>query len=288
MDVQTEASGIDRLFQQQLSVCPQLATIELHILTHRHIGSTHYDTHTLAYDEKKSLIYFRLYTVPLLECAGLLAPGRYVEALRWGMAQFCFGMHIRYIDSVIDADEKIDALIMMQLASSYLVRAQQELMLVGVQWDVRLTSLYQQLFLYETEVRTGYCHSYGSLWRRVSPLVLVWTALEQRNFISSTHVYWFRQYLSWSLLVADCDDGLRDYGAGIQTPFVRLLREALNGTANNIEQLVYVFDHMNVFLAQQELLLAGYMQIRYPLWSLAVQYLRSALQSPLRTRAGHK
>jgi hypothetical protein len=266
-------SDLDVLAQRQKSLSAEIAHVEQYILMHRHAATAYVDPAFLAYDQRKAKIYLYLYTLPLLEIAGLLVPQRRSEAMRWGLLQFCMGMHIRYMDSVIDADEQVDALRTTHLSMVYYSRALTVLAETGMPWNETAEAMYMQYLLYEQEVQNGAKHSFGSLWRRVSPLCVFPMLMQARGMISTDDGRLFREFLSWSLVRADCDDGLRDYASNTLTPVVRLLREGLNGSPNNITQFVQVYHDLHSFLtAQKELLLIA-LQSRFPLWHLAFLYL---------------
>lgn len=261
-----------QLQQSFTAIMPAIAHIEEHVLAERLPHTVQMTDAQATYDREKAQLYFRLYTVPVLEYAGLLNPYHEAEAIRWGKIQLLMGLHIRYIDKVIDGDASTLHFHEVQLAHYYLLAAITLLGRCGHTWNHVAQAIYGQYLQYEAEVRAGHRHSYGSLWRRVSPLCVV-----PAEYVSSPDgaapFVWFREYLSWSLLRADCDDALKDLHHGVATPVACLLREAWTNSYHDAFVAHDVLTRVMQFLEQKRQFLAMHIAPRYPLWSVCVNHI---------------
>ena len=265
-----------QLYQSLTVVAPQLVDIEAQVLARRLPHTVQMTDAQASYDDEKAQLYFRLYTVPVLEYAGLLQPNRRDEAIRWGIIQCALGMHIRYIDKVIDGDTPADHFHEVQCAHYYLLAAISFLGECGCHWNHAAQAIYSQFLQYESELRAGYRHSYGSLWRRVSPLCVVPTVYASVYHNVTHQDQWFRDYLSWSLLRADCDDVFSDLHSHTKTPVAHLLQEAWTHTYHDASVAHDVLMRMMRFLEQKRQLLTAEINGQYPLWSICVDHLQQS------------
>lgn len=179
-------------------------------------------------EREKGRLYFHLYTIPVLESAGLLEDERWQEAVFWGAVQLCLGLHIRYADYIMDGD-KVDASIprLTKQAHGYLARARSLLWSRGYAWTPDQTAVYAQFVDYECELEEGCFHDFSALWRRVSPLCVVGETYLASSMRSSEFRWNYRRFLGWSLIHADCDDALEDLAANRKTPVTILARERI-------------------------------------------------------------
>ena len=275
--------ALAQLFDSFIQVQPIVREIEHRVLSNRVPRSVFMSEKQAEYDQAKAYIYFRLYIIPMLECAGLLTANRVDTAVLWGKVQFSMGMHIRYLDKVIDADTQRNHYHDVQLAHYYLLSALNTIGTVGQVWNTQAQAIYCQYLHYESEIRVGYRHSFASLWRRVSPLCVVPEQyLAER--VAPLDAYWFRHYLSWSLVYADCADVFDDMQNHTTTPISRLLREAWTNTYHDAQIAVDVIGYMQDYLETQCHPLLAFIQPRYPLWSMCVAHMKRIHGDPLLRR----
>ena len=154
-----------QLYQSLTVVAPQLVDIEAQVLARRLPHTVQMTDAQASYDDEKAQLYFRLYTVPVLEYAGLLQPNRRDEAIRWGIIQCALGMHIRYIDKVIDGDTPADHFHEVQCAHYYLLAAISFLGECGCHWNHAAQAIYTrwvspQLWLIVAESIAIVCCAY--------------------------------------------------------------------------------------------------------------------------------
>ena len=174
--------------------------------------------------------YLYLYTIPMLEAAGLLSGPSHATAVMWATVHLCLSLHLRHIDHVLDSDRDAGHILdHARQSHRYLAHAQDLLQQNHLEWGPAQTAMYSQFYDYEMEVREGYFHDFSSLWRRVSPLCVVPETYLAADFASSGFRQFYRSFVSWSLLQADCDDLLKDLRNQCLTPVTRLVRERATG-----------------------------------------------------------
>lgn len=272
-----------QLYDLFLNTHPIVRELEQRVLSCRLPHSVCMSAAQAEYDQKKANIYFRLYTIPVLECAGFITPDQLETAVLWGKVQFSMGMHIRYLDTVIDGDTQHDSYNDLQLAHFYLLEAIRGLGTLGHTWDVSAQAFYCQYLHYESEIRAGHRHTFASLWRRVSPLCVIPEVCLVRR-LTQSDMQWFRHYLSWSLLYADCADVFDDMNRHTTTPISRLVREAYTHTYHDAQIAADIVKYMRNYLSQQCRLLESSIQPRYPLWSMCVTHMQNIHGDPLMRR----
>jgi hypothetical protein len=226
-------------------------------------------------EREKGRLYFHLYTVPLLESAGLLEDDRWQEAVFWGAVQLCLGLHIRYADYIMDGD-KVCASIprLTKQAHGYLARAQSLLWSKGHAWSPEQTAIYGQYIDYECELEAGCFHDFSSLWRRVSPLCVVGETYLSSSMGSLEFRWNYRKFLAWSLIHADCDDVLEDLAANRKTPVTILARERITNHSTDLAATSEVVRALKAFQAKQaERLLHS---VSDPVWQTVIRKLVEA------------
>ena len=203
-------------------------------------------------DEKKARLYFHLYTIPLLEAAGLFDDEQWESAVFWGAVQLCFGLHLRYADYVMDGDRVNRSLPQLtKQAHGYLARAQSLLWSRGYSWMPEQSAIYTQYIDYECEVEQGYFPDFTSLWRRVSPLCIVGETYLASSIRAPEFRWSYRNFLSWSLIHADCDDVLEDLAARRKTPVTILASERITNHATDLAAAAEVIARIKDFQAKQ-------------------------------------
>ena len=202
--------------------------------------------------EEKARLYFHLYTIPLLEAAGLFESGRRQEQVFWGAVQSCMGLHIRYADYIIDNDRTgLSTPLLTKRAHAYLARAQSLLLGEGHSWGCEQIAIYGQYIDYECEVEQGYFHDLSSLWRRVSPLCVVGETYLASSIRAPEFRRSYRDFLGWSLIHADCDDVLEDLSAQRKTPVTHLIGERITGSAPDLFAAAEAMARIKEFQAKQ-------------------------------------
>lgn len=248
-------SALEQAVFERLSAPSQLATLE-------------------GEEREKGRLYFHLYTIPLLESAGLLEDERWQEAVFWGTVQLCLGLHIRYADYIMDGDQ-VDASIprLTKQAHGYLARAQSLLWSKGYAWAPEQTAIYAQFIDYECELEEGCFHDFSSLWRRVSPLCVVGETYLSSSMTSEFR--WnYRKFLAWSLIHADCDDVLEDLAAHRKTPVTILAREQITNHSSDLAATAEVIRRLKAFQSKQtERLLEA---VSDPVWQTVIRKMGEA------------
>jgi len=227
------------------------------------------------HDEVVVRRYLLLYTFPLLEMCGLFRSADYADQLFWALLQTQVGVHLRYLDDLIDGDVSPESVATRFQATHRLLRdVRHALNERGLAWSARQDDIYGQLFEFEAENRAGFNHDFDSMWRRVSPLCVV-ADTYLLNSTDESLLLAYREYLAWSLLQADCDDGLKDFGKLVRTPVTRVIRTVTSRThldwnagAGAIAEVKEFLDH------RREVLLAKILPC--PLWSIIVRHLDQA------------
>ena len=233
---------------------------------------------TLEDDEReKGRLYFHLYTIPLLESAGLLEDERWQEAVFWGAVQLCLGLHIRYADYIMDGDQ-VDASIprLTKQAHVYLARAQSLLWSKGYAWSPEQTAIYAQYIDYECELEEGRFHDFSSLWRRVSPLCVVGETYLASSMRSPEFRWNYRRFLAWSLIHADCDDVLEDLAADRKTPVTILARERITSHWTDPEGVAEVVAQIKNLQARHTKRLLGGLDKESLVWRAIILQMEEA------------
>jgi len=220
--------------------------------------------------------YLYLYTIPLLEAAGILNDD-HQTATWWASVQVCLSLHLRSIDNILDED-RINGKIIdhARKAHLYLAHAQSLLHEKGRFWGSPQAVLYAQFYEYEIEVRDGMFHDFSSLWRRVSPLCVIPETYLGAQFATAGLAQCYRSFLSWSLLHADCDDVLKDLRCGCTTPVTRLVQEKTNGVFHDFAAGAEVLDKIKSFLKRHSESLRSALQL-YPLWATVLDEMDRAM-----------
>lgn len=182
-------------------------------------------------EEQPRLIrrYLYLYTLPISQTIGAQTG---VDRLTlMSLAQVALGLHIRCLDDLLDQDKpKLQVGSELLRAHGLLEYAKDRLREGNVRWDSSADAIYRQFLLYDQEARAGFRHSFGSFWRRVSPLCIIPELLLERECKSL-----YRRYCGWSLLEADCDDAIKDWTHNTVTPVTVQLRDHVRGTRLDFE-----------------------------------------------------
>lgn len=210
--------------------------------------------------------YFLLYTLPVLEISGLLESGKSADRDLWARVQTMMGVHLRYLDNVIDADVERNVAIMHLLSSHRLLSEAKNLLIDrDLQWRPCQDDIYGQFLAFECENQSGFNHDFDSLWRRVSPLCVV-----PETYLSSTIPdelrLTYKDYLAWSLIQADCDDSLKDLRAACNTPVTRALRASTTGVYLDWQSSAEVIKQIKSFLQRRFEVLTK-MTSNYPVWN---------------------
>ncbi len=229
---------------------------------------------------EKGHLYFHLYTVPLLEAAGLFAADRFDEAVFWGGIQLCFGLHIRYADYLMDNDQTdLDTAQLTKRTQGYLARAQTLLWRKQYDWRPEQLSLYGQYIEYECEVRQGYVHDLSSLWRRVSPLCITGETYLAPAITASNFAWTYRHFLGWSLIYADCDDVLEDLQCERRTPVTALVGEKLTPQASDFAGAAQVMAHIKDCQTKQAQRLLRDLGESFPAWRMIITQMQEKFSS---------
>lgn len=233
------------------------------------------------YDCEKAQLYFHLYTVPVLEAARLLTKHRHNLAIQWGAIQLCLGLHLRYIDCVIDGDlPALDGAELLRRATGYLAQAHKLLQEGGHAWTPRQAAVYSQFTEYEREARLGHFHDFNTLWRRVSPIGIVGETYLQSMISAPSFHSNFRNYLGWTLLHCDCNDVLDDLAAKRQTPVTILVGERMR-SATNLSAAADVIRTIRRFLSRQAARMLLGIGTHCPLWRHSIRTIQTAFDSGL-------
>jgi hypothetical protein len=222
--------------------------------------------------------YLYLYTLPMLEAAGLLS-NEYSVARFWATVQLCLSLHLRTVDYILDSDRDNEKIVdHTRRAHRYLAHAQDLLQQKGLAWGPSQTALYAQFYEYEVEVHNGFFHDFSSTWRRVSPLCVVpETYLASRLSIAGlTQSY--RCFLSWSLLHADCNDVLKDLKSGCVTPVTRLVQEKITGMSHDMAAGADVLNQIKIFLHWHYQSTHSALE-SYPLWRTVMEQMETIFRS---------
>jgi hypothetical protein len=213
--------------------------------------------------------YLYLYTLPILEIAGLLGAEPSKLGL-WANVHMSLSLHLRAIDYVLDGDsDRGHVTDQARRAYLYLSHAQDLVRQEGLCWGPSQANLYSQFYDYEVEARDGFFHDLSSSWRRVSPLCVVPetylvseipAALSQR----------YRWFLGWSLFQADCDDVVKDLTSGCSTPVTQLVREKITGVFGDMAASADVLAKIKaVLLAEYRSLYSAIED--FPLWRAVLE-----------------
>lgn len=218
--------------------------------------------------------YFYFYTVPLLDIAGLLQQSNLEQGVFWGTAQLCLGLHLRYIDYVIDQDiEGASRLAALRRSYLYLAHVQELLHRRSLPWSAEARALYMQFLDYESDVQRGYMHDLGTIWRRVSPLCVVGECYLQEMMHDSQVLRYYRLFLGWSLVQADCDDVLKDLTANRETPVTRLVQEQNSATFHFSLAIGATITAIKEQLSAQMVRLYTAIAESYPIWGIVLRSL---------------
>jgi hypothetical protein len=210
--------------------------------------------------------YLYLYTIPILEVAGLLSGPSDAVALMWTTVHLCLSLHLRHIDHVLDSDRDAGRILEHARKSHrYLAYAQDLLQKNHLEWGPAQTAMYSQFYDYEMEVREGYFHDFSSLWRRVSPLCVVPETYLVADHVSPDFRHSYRSFVSWSLLQADCDDLLKDLKHECTTPVTRLVQERTTGVFGDMAAAAEVVSTIKTVLRVHYEALHSAVS-SYPLW----------------------
>jgi hypothetical protein len=222
-------------------------------------------------EQEKGRLYFHLYTMPLLESAGLLEDGRWQEAVFWGTVQSCLGLHIRYADYIMDGD-RVQASVprLTKQAHGYLARSQNLLWSKGYTWSPEQTAIYSQYLDYECELEAGCLHDFSSLWRRVSPLCVLGETYLASSMRSSEFLRTYRTFLAWSLIHADCDDVLEDLAAHRKTPVTILASERITNHSTDAAGVAEVIAYFKSFQAKHARRLLEGLPEKSPAWRTVI------------------
>ncbi len=169
--------------------------------------------------------YYRFYTIPVLDGLGLLgSEGSVREAAFWGSVQLSLGLHIRFMDYLLDRDDvDLGGGAVAERAAAFLRFAQERIAERQLSWGDDQWRVYRQYFGFHDEVGDGYVHGGRSLWRRVSPLCVVPETYLRGRLGAAFDVQWHR-YLAWCLLLGDYHHWSVDYRAGRSSAVTDLLR----------------------------------------------------------------
>jgi hypothetical protein len=185
----------------------------------------------------QTLRYFYMHTVPLLESANLLRENAFVESWYWATLQMCLDFHLRYIDYILDQDEKINIVSTAKISQEFLSHVYTFLWNGCRQWTPKALAIYNQMFSYEEENERGLFHDYSSLWRRVSPLTILGECYLCDEIDDTKYAWTYRNYLSWLLIHYDAYDLLKDLANKVNTPVTFLVRESNLSGQYNVEHL---------------------------------------------------
>jgi hypothetical protein len=238
------------------------------------------DVHTRELDDLPLLErYFRYYTVPLLEGLGVVSERRHEDALFWGSVQVCMGLHLRYMDYLLDGDRPdFGNAYLAGRSAEYFFVAQKMLAERNLKWGVSQWAHYRQCFDFETEVSAGYVHGPMSLWRRVSPLCVI-GATYCHSELGVQFVSLYHQFLGWCLLKGDYHDWLCDLNGGRRTCITYMMRDS-GGSYPSHSHIRGVLDHV------RKVLEIGHQQLvdtisreRYPLWHSVLRFVADVTEA---------
>lgn len=273
----TKFNLIDNLSAALLVEDKEIARLEDAIFSYRtqHLNEESF----LKSDRQLARIYFYLYTIPLLESAGLLAKGCFDKAIFWSRVHLLLCLYTRYTDYIIDRDSTgYQTPQILKRAFGYLVEAQDLLKNRGRAWSVNQSAIMVQLFEYEHEVSGGYVHDFSSLWRRVSPLCV----LGETYLASTIHVtnfkWLYRWFLSWSLLQSDCDDIFEDLLANRTTPVTILVNEHRAGVHSDILASADTINRIKLFLDKQSRNIVSNISSSCPMWLIIINHMNAIYQ----------
>jgi len=162
------------------------------------------------FDLTKSKIYLFRYTLTLLEVADLLNEKRWKEMLFWATVQLRIGMHLRYLDYILDNDRsELSKVELFSRSQAYFLQMHKSLRSQGYLWQNEQDAIYGQFIEIEREIQNNYSISFALLWRRVSPLCVV-PETYLKSQVTTVSYKLYKDYLSLSLLYADYQDFLCD------------------------------------------------------------------------------
>lgn len=224
-------------------------------------------------DQQTAKIYFYLYTLPILEGLGILKDME--NSIFWGTVQLCLDLHLRYVDYIID-DDKIEKsrLLITQKSYNYLLKAQMLLNQKGYLWTSEQMAIYMQYFDYENEINTGYFHDFGSLWRRVSPLFIISGSYLKSSYQITDFDFYYKRYISCSLLKADCGDIIKDIGKQ-KTPITSLLSDYDSQIDKNIMLMANTINFLKLTIDQTFTQIKNHIVDKLPIWTMIIETLIS-------------
>lgn len=213
---------------------------------------------------------FYSYTLPLLEGAGLCSPKQQKNAIFWGTIHLCLGLHLRYADYIIDND-KIDKspLSISEKSYLYLLLAQMLLSQKGYLWGEEQLAMYRQYFDYENEINCDQFHDFGSLWRRVSPLLVICESYLKSSWQIIDLNFYYKRYLSCFLLKEDCIDIIKDINFQ-KTPVTSLISDYGVHIDGNLVLMVSVIDSVNVIVNRTLAKIKNHISEKLPIWKIII------------------
>lgn len=214
--------------------------------------------------------YFYLYTLPLLEGTGLCSPKQQEKAIFWGTIQLCLGLHLRYADYIIDND-KIDKsrLLISEKSYIYLLLAQMLLSQKGYLWGEEQLAMYRQYFDYENEVNSDQFHDFGSLWRRVSPLIIICESYLKSSWQIIDLNFYYKRYLSCFLLKGDCLDIIKDINFQ-KTPVTNLIYDYDFHIDGNLMLIANAIDSVDVIVNRTLTKIKNNISEQLPIWKIII------------------
>lgn len=220
--------------------------------------------------------YYRYYTVPLLDGLDLMKEEKLDDACFWGTVQVCLGLHLRFVDYLVDGDKAIvNNPRIAGSAAAYLYTAQRKLAERSIKWGPEQWVHYQQCFSFEAEVAAGYMHGPMSLWRRVSPLCVLGRTYCFAQ-LGNQFVDCYEKFLGWCLLVGDYHDWLKDLAANRRTNVTGFMLQS-DGAYPDEAHISSVLTHLRHVLAHEHREIVGLIRGMKccSLWSLVMRALGS-------------
>ncbi len=255
---------LDNLARDLATHCPLIGRLESYVIS-------------MLSEEDRTIVrrYFLLYTAPVLEISGLTTTADWERLCLWGLVQTRLGVHLRYLDNIVDGDRSVSSSAAVLLAAHHLLTDAKRLLSErSFGWGALQDDIYGQFLAFESENRAGFHHDFDSLWRRVSPLCVIPETYLAESIPNSLALA-YREYLAWTLLQADCDDGLEDLRAGVETPITWTLRTSLYAVHRDWDAGARAINEIKRFLKRRLDQTVGVMA-GYPVWMTIITHLEEA------------
>jgi hypothetical protein len=225
-------------------------------------------------DIRLSLVYLINFSLPVLECLGLLDKNSIDDAVYWGTIQLNFGLYLRYVDYSIDNDYNQQSSLSQTLYTyAYLNNAIELLANRGNVWSTKHREMFMHHLYYEHNIASdNHNMSRDDVWKRVSPLCIIistWNHTDEN--LGEANLKLYELYLTCALLSSDCDDAIEDFYHKRRTFITEHIKKSMRDNYMSATELQKIVLQWRIEIESQYSIILNTIENNYPLWYIILK-----------------